>query len=242
MKLPIYFFIFLFLFSLASATTLSGSPSSLNFDLGVGEVGCLNFSIYSDNYDGDLVSIMKWAGNGVDVSHPRDFNLNNSEVEFEVSYFPEEIEDFDGDEAVEVCVVGEKVGYWKGSLEYRTEASGNIATAVGTWLRVNVTEVERIEDDDEVVPVSFGGSGGGSRSSGLEDIEEEVEGSLDLEEGVDVNVLEVEVVDEGEVVSEGAGITGAAVSDAGDFRNFLILLFIVGVLGVVVYVVRRKKV
>jgi hypothetical protein len=137
-----FIFIFLILLPFSCAYTLSGSPSSLNYALDIGEEKCLSFNLYSSNYNGNLNSIMKWTEKDAKISSPRDFILNNSEVNLKIDYSPKRIKEFDGNEEIEVCISGKKEGYWRGSLEYKTESSGNIGVGVGTWLRVNIGGVE----------------------------------------------------------------------------------------------------
>jgi hypothetical protein len=165
------FFTFLILSAwlagLVSAATLSGSPSSLEYDLDIGEQRCLIFVVSSNDYFGNLHSIMKWAGKDAQVSSPDDFTLNNSEIELEINYSPVEVTNFDGEDGIEVCISGNEIGTWKGSLEYRTDSEGNIGIGVGTWLRVNVSDKPDEENPETQIPPAStnpggsGGSGGG---------------------------------------------------------------------------------
>lgn len=151
-----------------SAVTLSGSPSSLNFDLEIGKEECLIFNIFSDDYSGDLTSLMKWADKNVEVTHPRQFNLTSDDINLNINYSPEEIENFDGQEEIKVCISGDEIGTWKGSLEYRTESSGGVGVGVGvgTWLRVNISEKPEPIIENPSAPADAGNSGGGSSGGG----------------------------------------------------------------------------
>jgi len=240
------FFIFTFLVLVAgigSAATLSGSPSSLNFDLNVGEEECLIFSVSSSDYSGDLYSIMKWAGKDVNVSSPSDFVLNSLESGLNVTCSPESVSDFDGNEEVEICVLSNEIGRWRGSLEFRTESSGNIGVGVGTWLRVNVSDKPGDEIDNATQiplvssPSNSGGSSGGSSSGGSSFV---VNGSVvnNSEKG-EVEVVPLGELDE-EVDFEDAGITGAVVGGNGGLKVAGIVLVIVGI-GLALVYSRRKK-
>jgi hypothetical protein len=137
-----------------------------------GEEKCLIFTIYSDNYNGDLYSIIRWAEKDAQVLTPNDFTLNNSDIELEVFHSPKIIKNFDGREDIQVCISGNEIGAWKGSLEYRTEPSSNIGVGVGTWLRVKVQEpTPETQTTTQNPPASSssssssGSSGGGSSST-----------------------------------------------------------------------------
>ena len=46
------FFLFIFLLIPLSTAALSGSPSSLNFNISLGEEECQTLNIYSEDYNG----------------------------------------------------------------------------------------------------------------------------------------------------------------------------------------------
>jgi len=159
---------------LSYAATLSGSPSSLEYNVHVGEQKCLIFAVSSSDYSENLYSVMKWADKDAQVSSPNDLVLDSSDINLGITYSPESITNFDGQQDIKVCITGNEIGTWKGSLEYRTETQGNIGVGVGTWLRVNITEKPKEEEPVKETPQAppgspnnenSGGSSGGSRGS-----------------------------------------------------------------------------
>jgi hypothetical protein len=240
--------------SLVSAVTLSGSPSSLEFNINPGEEGCLYLNIYSSDYSGELYSVMRWAEKGVEVNHPRDFTMNNSEIIVEglyVDYSPEDIENFDGEEEIEVCVRGDELGVYRGSLEYRAVSGGNIGVGVGIWLKVNVTE-EPVEEPP-ANPNSGGGSGasGGGSSGGGGGGSVGINNNLSVDVNVNVNMNNsdsprgyLEKDNESEkngILSENkkSRITGAVIGGVGDWRIIVSFLVILVIAAMIVY--RRKR-
>jgi len=155
--------IMVFLVGFVSGASLSVMPSSLDFDLVVGdesskddsgEPECLRFGIRSSTYDGELVSSLSGDFSGVDVL-----------------YSPEEIESFDGYESVEVCVVGNEAGSWVGNLGFETVSEDDVNVGVGVRLNVAVHLVE-VEGGGSRVEGSDSGS---VAVVGLEIIEEDFE-------------------------------------------------------------------
>ena len=249
MRFYFFFFIFLILSAgLISAATLSGSPSSLNFNLDVGEEKCMIFLVSSSDYSGDLTSIMKWAEKDAEVSSPNDFVLNSSEIELSVSYSPETISNFDGEEEIQVCISGAEEGYWKGSLEYRTESDGNIGVGVGTWLRVNITDVpdEEQEEEEQIPPSNPNptNTGGSSSSSSKTKTTTVTENATTSEENTEVEEAPLgELEEESETSEQSFGITGAVIGTLGKGGTIFGIIFVIVIVagGVIIYRRNSKK-
>lgn len=190
---------------------------------------------------------MKWAEKNAKVSSTSDFIFDNSEIELNVEYSPEIISNFDGEEEIEVCISGDEIGIWKGSLEYRTESSGNIGMGVGTWLKVNITEGNEEEEEEQIPPAtsssssssSSGSSGGGGGSvNTISTIQNNDSNETSENETQETPLGNLEE----EVEKQGLGITGNAVVDfaktsKGKSAGILIVL-LVAFTGIIVY---RKK-
>lgn len=256
MRFYFLFFTFLFLIvgtSIVSATTLSGSPGSLNFNLNIGEEKCLNFLVSSSDYSGNLNSIMEWAEKDSEVSSPNDFIFESSEVGLNVIYSPEIISNFDGEEEIQVCISGNEEGYWRGSLKYITESEGNTGIGVGTWLRVNITNIPNEETEEQISPANPNNnqnSGSGSSSSSKPTtnsndtiINENTEANLN-EKNSETPLGELE-----EPKEKSQGIfrtTGNAISDfsktkTGKATGIIILAFILIFAGIKMYRKKFKK-
>jgi hypothetical protein len=262
-KMRFLFFIFIFLIfsaGLVSGASLSGSPGSLEYELGVGQEKCLIFLVSSQDYSGSLHSVMKWAEKDAEVSSQEDFVLDNSEIDLNVNYAPENIKGLNEEEEIQVCISGDEIGEWKGSLEYRTESSGNIGVGVGTWLKVRITEKsEEEKDSQEQTPPSTtnqnnqnsaGGSGGGiidnaDNSSINETINADnsttnlTQEALKENSGAPLGELE----DEGNE-KRSSGITGSIIGNnyiQNNWKKYLAGIFILAIIGFFVYKKKRDN-
>jgi len=242
------FFIFLFLILSAgsiSAATLSGSPSSLNFNLEVGEENCLIFVVSSNDYSGDLNSIMKWAEKDAEVSSPNDFILNNSEIDLSIVYSLESIINFDGEEEIQVCISGSEEGYWRGSLEYRTDSEGNIGVGVGTWLRVNITEKSTVSEEPQtqIPPASSNSnpSGGGGSSIKATNNSEEITINNSKESEVPLGELEEESEEQnsGFFRATGSTISNLAGTKAG--KGIGIVIIAIMIIAMIFFTYKRRQ-
>ena len=151
------------LVGLGSCASLSVLPSSLDFDLVVGEEDCLRSGVRSSSYGGELVSSLDGDFSGVDVS-----------------YSPHGVESFGGYESVEVCVRGVEAGSWDGSLIFETVSEKGVDVGAGVRLKVEVREDEKVEkienrnqiiedEEDEFVGAGITGGvvGSGVKSFGI---------------------------------------------------------------------------
>ncbi len=127
------FGVLVLLVGLVSGASLNVFPSSLDYDLEVGEEECLRFGIQSGSYDEALVSTLDGDFSGVDVS-----------------YSPEGIEDFGGYESVEVCVSASEVGSWIGDLKFETVTETSYNVGVGVRLNIGVRQIVGFESEDGV--------------------------------------------------------------------------------------------
>jgi len=137
MKFLFFLFFLILILPFSLAVSLSGSPSSLNFNLKQGQEECQNISIFSDSYRGSLYSVIKWADKDYIPKSLGEMNLTSDEISLNIINSPEKINNFNGEAQAEVCISGEEIGNWRGSLEYRTEG-GNIGVGVGFWLKVSI--------------------------------------------------------------------------------------------------------
>ncbi len=251
-KMKFLFFVFFTFLILSagviSAATLSGSPSSLEYNLDIGEQKCLIFTVSSNNYFGNLNSIMKWAAKNAQVSSPDDFVFDNSEIELSVKYSPETITNFNGQEEIEVCISGNKIGIWKGSLEYRTDSEGNIGIGVGTWLRVNISDKPEEENSGPQIPPvvtsgsgsSGGGGGGGGVPASTNPNSTIVNNSKTIETALENETLLGELE---EKTNEPAslGITGAVIGFTKTTIGSLVGIVVIIIFIFVTFVIYKKR-
>lgn len=244
MKFLFFIFLFVMTLSLSCAATLRGGPSSLEYDLGIGEEECQTFSVFSPDYSKRLYSVMKWAPKNVDATDFNQFILNESEINISVSYSPGEINDFDGQEEIEICISGEEVSYYEGVLEYRTQGEGNIGVGVGVILRVTISDKYKNENPEKIQGSSSGGGGGSSGGSSQVSTETE---SNPIKQGNNIDTTQNSLgeLEETDEEKSSSGLTGAIVGSGNFKRNWIGLLIglviIVGIAIIFSYNKRKRR-
>ena len=214
MKFLFFLFFLILILPFSLAVSLSGSPSSLNFNLRQGQEECQNISIFSDSYRGSLYSVIKWADKDYAPRSPGEMNLTSDEISLNIINSPEKINNFNGEAQAEVCISGEEIGNWRGSLEYRTEGGG-IAVGVGVWLRVNITEPLPGEN---FAPKAT------AKNSNETTIPETINENKNLNEN-----------------AEAAGITGAVVGTNSNRTIGLIIAIIIVIAGIILMLYKKFR-
>lgn len=230
------FFIFILLVSinLVYATTLSSSPSSLIFELTPNQEQCQTLTIYSSDYTEDLYSLLRWSEKDVYTTNLNEFTFTAEDLNLNIDY-TQEINNFDEQEEIEVCVFGSDLGVYRGSLEYRTgssESSGaGIGVGVGTWIKVTISETSENSEN----PLNIGGSnlGGGSSSGGSNPSTQTTENNeLTLDE-LSTNNQENE--------NSNPGITGGVIGAGKSSGAIIAIAFTVILIASALLYYKRKK-
>ena len=227
------FFIFLFVMMLNGVIAVGFSPSSLIFNLEPSQEECKTIIINSESQTISISDL--WAKN-VDVEWKvSNFETLASEHGISIDY---DSELSDGENSVEVCLLGSSVGEYHGVMLFREEQQGNSIVQMGIWLKVVIAEVEEeIVPSPPVINDNGGSSSGGGSSGGngvvtlsvpneTEEIAEEVE----------------EIVGEDVDVGESAPVTGAVVGESGGNWGMIGIVFVlIAILGFVIYNHKRGK-
>jgi len=242
------FFIFLFFIIIISLNfvnaSLSISPSALQFNIKSGEIECKNLTILSQDYSGDLYSLLRWSGKNNYIDNPNNFKFNAEDLNLTVNYFPQNIEKFDGEKKIQFCVSGKDIGIYRGSLEYRTISKGNVAIGVGVWIKVIITEPEQEEQQNPSSPpennINSGGGGGGSitttqnktmavqNKTSKETKTQQVENKTEKSTGESINEKDINN-------ENNPGITGAVIGGKGKSKIIIITLIAITIAGLILY-------
>lgn len=115
---------------------LSLNTGKLYFDLIPGEKNCQKVTVVSSDYAGTLKVRDVWTDNQ-DVYNTNQYNKTAESMGLTISY-PQQINNFNTQQEVEICITGNNPGNYKGALIFTPTSNTNIVVEVGTWLFVNV--------------------------------------------------------------------------------------------------------
>jgi len=248
MKKIIFFALLFFLLSFVSAT-LNLSPGRLDFEVGVGQELCKYVKISSLDYSSTIKLRDIWVDDINEININK-YNLTAKDYGLTISYI-KQIDNFDGEEQIEVCVRGNKIiDKTRGDLIFTPYSSTNVIVEVGGWLFVTILESSDREDElvvenNNPSSPSSSSSGGGSTSDDLlleNDVSLIVNNSIVVNnyvDGVPMGELEDEVVVENESVGFWSGVTGSVIGSVGG--NWGIVVGVLVLVGIVSVFVWRKK-
>ncbi len=232
------FFIILVSVSFVSAS-LNLNKGTLKFEIEKGERVCQKIKISSEDYKGKISIRDIWPEEGEEDSNFNKYTLNSDDYNINVEY-PNEILDFSKEEEIEVCLLGEKIGNFKGALIFTPEAGEDtikVVVEIGTWLMVNVVEKQQeqvVETNNPPNPPSGGGGGNNNINVNVEVADEEDDNSKEEEElDLEVNNDEIE---ENEAKSK---ITGAVIGGNGKAGIIIGVLGLIAIAGFAIY--NRRK-
>lgn len=127
----IFFFYFIFLISFVSATTLTMSPSQLDFTIDKNEVVCKTAKIKgSENLT--VIGETRWAEKGYSERKLTSHNLSFEDLKLDIN-IPREI-NFSNSSNIDICIKGKK-GNYHGILLYKIKDK---PIQVGIWLNVSI--------------------------------------------------------------------------------------------------------
>ena len=214
------------------SSALSISPGEMHFDAIKGEEMCKKVTLLNEKAV-NVTGEDKWAESEDNKGKLSQYELEASDFEIEINY-QKEIENLEN-EAVDVCVKGNKVGEYLGALTYHIESSGSVSTGVGTWLFVKVTEESSPASESQessATASSQASSGGGSGAitspkSSLND----PEGKFPIQELGDSN----------------SQITGQAISDDSQSekskiskKSLIAIILVIIALGILTKIYKKK--
>jgi len=133
-KIYILFFLFVFFIGFCSATTLTVSPTQIDFIGKTNEIICNKVKISVEDTQ-ILEGKTKWAEQGQDERILSMHKLNANELDLDVT-LPKIIEIYESSE-IEVCIKGSKKGNYHGALLYKIEDK---PVQVGIWMNVSLEE------------------------------------------------------------------------------------------------------
>lgn len=200
------------------------SPTSLVFNLNVGEQDCKTITITSDS---ETISVSDlWA--------------KNKDVEWKVSLFNESAGfhgisiDYDDklnidERQVEVCLSGNKIGEYHGVVLLKQGQEGNSIVQMGVWLKVTITEKQ--EEITTPAQTNAGGSSGGGGS-----IPAKTNTTNSTTQNNNIKTEDSEIKEKA-----GVGITGAVIGGIGNPKIIGITLAIIVIAGIIIYNKRKNK-
>ncbi len=130
--------LFLFLISmlnLSSGYELALSPSQINYSLNINKELCKNITIFSNDYVGEIISMDKWAGEGVSTKNLNEYNLESNSLGINIEYPKNFI--LSNKKDLEVCITATKKGSYQGALLFQAD---NMTLGVGSWINLLVED------------------------------------------------------------------------------------------------------
>jgi len=222
----------LFIISFVSASGFS--PTSLIYELGVGERQCQTVSVTSDS---EVITLTEaWAENK-DIEW-KVSNFDRPSVDHEIVLeYPLELSV--NERQAEVCLTGNKVGEFHGVLLLKEQQEGNSIIQMGIWLKAIISD----KQETPVSSVTDTGSGtvtftvgGGSQNNANNE-------NVAPESNLDDSIVESQEILADEPADVKANsITGGVIGSIGE-RGMIIfgVIALVGILAIGVFIKRRRK-
>jgi len=154
--------------------SLGLSPGKIYFNLNPNEEECQTITLSSKDYSGRINIRDMWAEKADEINNLKMYTSSASDKEINIGY--PNINDFNNEEGINVCLSGNQIGRYKGALIFTPEAKGNVVVEVGAWLFVNITEPEppqetppqNTDSNQNTGGNNQGGSGGSSMTTSEE--------------------------------------------------------------------------
>lgn len=241
MKNFFYFLIILFLIILAVGVVeaVGFSPSSLEYNLKIGEKNCKMINLNSES---ELITVNdKWAENK-DVEWKTNlFDKDASYHGLSVNYDNELSLD---ERNVEVCFKGDKTGEYHGVLLMTENQVGSSVIQMGVWLKAIISDSSETGSSNSGQSSSSGsGSGGGfiSKNNKTNSVNKSMKIIINKTQNFD-NYTNLEGEAKEDTQKEFNDITGAAIGAAkNNLKIILIALMALAIIGIYIYNHQKKE-
>lgn len=206
--------------------SLNLSPGKLYFNLNPGEKSCQEVIVVSSDYSGTLKVRDIW-NKDLHEQNLNNYNLKSQDIGIQISY-PEQIENFNAQQEVEVCLTASRNVNYRGSLIFTPTSNTNIVVEVGTWLFVIISGASQTTTSSD------------TQSSATTTGAEQATTTQTQTTQAGTEQQTTSTTDEQQ--NNNAGITGAAVGGGSKLTN-IVIYFIVGLLiaGVLVFTIKSWR-
>jgi hypothetical protein len=148
MNKKIFFFLLLIIILLypVYSLELSASPGNLDMSGKVNEKICRDFIIKSD-YNGNLISSLKWLKEENHIKNINYYTINSSEINI-LEELPDKIKINRVSIKKEICLSFQEPGDYNGALIIRTEDS---YAGVGLWINAKISGTKNKEKEAQII-------------------------------------------------------------------------------------------
>jgi len=143
------FFIFLFFIIFSSVlvgATLNLNKGKLYFDLKTGEESCQEVVITASNYTDSINVRDVWANSMSEDQNLNHYTADKSNLGIKINY-PKSFDSISDKQTAKVCITPSIPGQYKGAIIFTPKSDTNIVVEVGSWLFVNVTGSQIVENE-----------------------------------------------------------------------------------------------